>query len=37
VGDFYCEEKYTFEFVASNNIEVGSGNKILLWLFKFLY
>jgi len=53
-GDFYCEEKYTFEvggksksfkqikdiensFVASDNLEVGIGNKIALWMFGFLY
>jgi predicted AAA+ superfamily ATPase len=53
-GDFYCEEKYTFEigsknksfeqikdipnsFVASDDIEIGYGNKIPLWLFGFLY
>lgn len=28
-GDFYYQEKYTFE--------VGIGNKIALWLFGFLY
>lgn len=54
VGDFYCEEKYTFEvggknksfeqikdmpnsYVASDDMEVGIGNKIPLWLFGFLY
>jgi uncharacterized protein len=53
-GDFYCEEKYTFEvggknkgfdqikdipnsFVASDDLEVGIGNKIALWTFGFLY
>ena len=53
-GDFYCEEKYTFEvggknkgfnqikdvdnsFVASDDLEVGIGNKVALWLFGFLY
>jgi len=53
-GDFYCEEKYTFEvggkgkgfsqikdiensFVASDNLEVGIGNKVALWMFGFLY
>ena len=53
-GDFYCEEKYTFEvggknkgfnqikdvsnsFVASDDLEVGIGNKIALWVFGFLY
>jgi predicted AAA+ superfamily ATPase len=53
-GDFYCEEKYTFEvggkskgfkqikdmansYVASDNLEVGIGNKVALWLFGFLY
>lgn len=53
-GDFYCEEKYTFEiggknksfkqikdipnsYIASDEIEVGFGNKIALWLFGFLY
>ncbi len=53
-GDFYCEEKYTFEiggknkgfeqikdipssYVASDDLEVGIGNKIALWLFGFLY
>ncbi len=53
-GDFYCEEKYTFEiggkskgfkqikdipnsYIASDNLEVGIGNKIPLWLFGFLY
>ena len=53
-GDFYCEEKYTFEvggknkgfdqikdipnsFVASDDLEVGIGNKIALWIFGFLY
>ena len=53
-GDFYCEEKYTFEvggknksfsqikdlsnsYVVSDDIEVGIGNKIALWVFGFLY
>ena len=53
-GDFYCEEKYTFEvggknkgfdqikdipnsYVASDDLEVGIGNKIALWTFGFLY
>ena len=53
-GDFYCQEKYTFEvggkgkgfsqikdiansYVASDDLEVGIGNKIALWLFGFLY
>jgi uncharacterized protein len=53
-GDFYCEEKYTFEiggknkgfkqikdirnsYIASDDLEVGIGNKISLWLFGFLY
>ena len=53
-GDFYLEEKYTFEvggknksfkqikdvpnsYVASDEIEIGYGNKIPLWLFGFLY
>jgi len=53
-GDFYCEEKYTFEvggknkgfnqikdipnsYVVSDDLEVGMGNKIALWLFGFLY
>ncbi|MFA6137266.1 MAG: AAA family ATPase [Sulfurimonas sp.] len=53
-GDFYCEEKYTFEiggknkgfeqikdlensFVVADDIEVGYGGKIPLWLFGFLY
>ena len=53
-GDFYCQEKYTFEiggkskkfnqikdisnsYVVSDNLEVGIGNKIVLWLFGFLY
>jgi predicted AAA+ superfamily ATPase len=53
-GDFYCEEKYTFEvggkskgfnqikdvansFVASDDLEVGIGNKVSLWMFGFLY
>jgi predicted AAA+ superfamily ATPase len=53
-GDFYCEEKYTFEvggkkkgfnqikdlqdsYVASDDLEVGIGNKIPLWIFGFLY
>jgi len=53
-GDFYCEEKYTFEvggkskgfnqikdvvnsYVASDDLEVGIGNKVALWMFGFLY
>ena len=53
-GDFYCEEKYTFEiggknkkfiqiknipnsYIASDDLEVGIGNKVALWLFGFLY
>lgn len=53
-GNFYCEEKYTFEvggknkgfnqikdipnsYVVSDDLEVGIGNKIALWLFGFLY
>ena len=53
-GDFYCEEKYTFEvggknksfaqikdvpnsYVVSDDLEVGIGNKIALWMFGFLY
>ncbi|MEA1915101.1 MAG: AAA family ATPase [Campylobacterota bacterium] len=53
-GDFYCEEKYTFEiggkgkgfnqikdipnsYVASDDLEVGVGNRIALWVFGFLY
>ncbi|MEA2073241.1 MAG: AAA family ATPase [Campylobacterota bacterium] len=53
-GDFYCEEKYTFEvggknkgfaqiknvtnsYVASDDLEVGIGNKVVLWMFGFLY
>jgi len=53
-GDFYCEEKFTFEvggkskgfnqikdvansYVASDDLEVGIGNKVALWLFGFLY
>ena len=53
-GDFYCEEKYTFEvggksksfyqikdmpnsYVASDELEVGIGNKIALWMFGLLY
>lgn len=53
-GDFYCEEKYTFEvggkskgfsqikdvpnsYIASDDLEVGYGSKIALWLFGFLY
>jgi len=53
-GDFYLEEKYTFEvggknksfkqikdvsnsYIASDEIEIGYGNKIPLWLFGFLY
>ena len=54
LGDFYCQDKYTFEvggknkdfsqikdiknsFVVSDDIEIGFGNKIPLWLFGFLY
>jgi len=53
-GDFYCEEKYTFEiggknkgfhqiknvknsYVVSDDLEIGIGNKIALWMFGFLY
>jgi hypothetical protein len=53
-GDFYCEEKYTFEvggkkkgfgqikdtpdsYVVSDDLEIGLGHKIPLWLFGFLY
>lgn len=53
-GDFYIDEKYTFEiggkgkgfkqiaditnsFIVADNIELGYGNKIPLWLFGFLY
>lgn len=53
-GDFYCEEKYTFEvggkkkgfgqikdvpdsYVVSDDLEIGVGHKIPLWLFGFLY
>jgi predicted AAA+ superfamily ATPase len=53
-GDFYVEEKYTFEiggknkdfkqikdmpnsYIAADDIEIGFGNKIPLWLFGFLY
>jgi len=53
-GDFYLEEKYTFEvggkgksfkqikdlpnsYVVADDIELGFGNKIPLWLFGFLY
>lgn len=53
-GDFYCEEKYTFEvggkkkgfgqikdtpdsYVVSDDLEIGIGHKIPLWLFGFLY
>lgn len=53
-GDFYLEEKYTFEvggknksfnqikdipqsYIAADEIEIGYGNKIPLWLFGFLY
>ena len=53
-GDFYVEDKYTFEiggknksfkqikniensFVASDDIEIGFGNKIPLWLFGMMY
>ena len=54
VGDFYVEEKYTFEvggksksfkqvkdkedaFVVADDIEVGFGSKIPLWLFGMMY
>ena len=53
-GDFYCQEKYTFEvggksksfnqikdiensYIASDDLEIGIGNKIALWMFGFLY
>lgn len=53
-GDFYCEDKYTFEiggknkkfnqiknindsFLVIDDLEIGYGNKIPLWLFGFLY
>ena len=53
-GDFYLEEKYTFEvggknksfkqiknvplsYIAADEIEIGYGNKIPLWIFGFLY
>jgi len=53
-GDFYCEEKYTFEvggkkkgfgqikdipdsYVVSDDLEIGIGHKIPLWLFGFMY
>ena len=53
-GDFYCEEKYTFEVggkkkgfsqikdtpdscVVSDDLEIGIGHKIPLWLFGFMY
>lgn len=53
-GDFYTQEKYTFEvggknkgyeqikeipnsYIASDDLEVGIGNKIALWVFGFLY
>jgi len=53
-GDFYLEEKYTFEvggknksfkqikdvpysYIAADEIEIGYGNKIPLWVFGFLY
>ncbi len=53
-GDFYCEQKYTFEiggknkgfrqikdiqnsYIASDDLEIGIGNKIALWIFGFLY
>jgi predicted AAA+ superfamily ATPase len=53
-GDFWVDEKYTFEvggknkgfkqiadmsnsFVVADDIEIGFGNKIPLWLFGFLY
>ena len=54
VGDFFIDNKYTFEvggknksfkqikdienaYVVADDIEVGFGNKIPLWLFGFLY
>ena len=54
VGDFFVEEKYTFEiggknksfkqiknitnsYVAADDIEVGHGNKIPIWLFGMMY
>jgi len=54
IGDFLCEEKYTFEvggkdkkfkqikdlensYVVADDIEIGFGNKLPLWLFGFLY
>jgi len=54
VGDFYVEEKYTFEvggknknfkqikdisnaYVIADDIEIGHGNKIPLWLFGMMY
>jgi len=53
-GDFYCEEKYTFEvggkkkgfgqirdipdsYIVSDDLEIGIGHKIPLWLFGCLY
>lgn len=53
-GDFYCEERYTFEvggkkkgygqikdltdsYLVSDDLEIGIGHKIPLWLFGFLY
>jgi uncharacterized protein len=53
-GDFYCEDKYTFEvggkkkgfgqikdipdsYIVSDDLEIGIGHKIPLWLFGFLY
>jgi len=53
-GDFYVNEKYTFEiggknkdyqqianipnsYIVADDIEIGIGNKIPLWLFGFLY
>jgi hypothetical protein len=40
-GDFMVDERYTFYikngYVISDEIEVGFGNKIPLWLFGFLY
>lgn len=53
-GDFYCEDKYTFEvggkkkgfgqikdvpdsYIVSDDLEIGIGHKIPLWIFGFLY
>ncbi len=53
-GDFFVDEKYTFEiggkmkpqtqlknikdaYIASDDIEIGTANKIPLWLFGLLY